>query len=75
MTTIHVPQHIQRIDCDASGCCAQIVPPRTDWYVWSKALKEWFATTGWTAWAGRSNRHYCPKHGPRTGHKMRPVAW
>lgn len=29
-----------------------------------------FHDTGWTHWAGRSSRYYCPDHAPKPGHKM-----
>lgn len=62
------------ITCDATDCEERRVDkPRKPTCGLDTAFMSALTTEGWTAWMGRSQRHYCPKHGPRPGHQMRLV--
>jgi hypothetical protein len=57
--------------CDSNGCRKEITGPEThDQEVYVRMALD----AGWTIWAGRSRRTYCPEHGPRPGHKMWQVS-
>lgn len=68
----HVVGH--RADCDACGLYTQTVrqenlPARVS----GRHFRQVLIREGWTFWAGRSLRVYCPSCKPRPGHKMRDV--
>lgn len=66
------------LTCDASGCSARVTSPRIDYTKAGVNIEvaifyDVAASQGWTFWAGRSLRTYCPDHGPRPGHSMHEV--
>lgn len=68
----------KRLTCDAAGCSARVTSPRIDntkaaANVQVAIFYGVVAREGWTFWAGRGLRTYCPDHGPRPGHSMRDV--
>lgn len=74
MTELHVPAYIVGVKCDATGCDASLnISPSCEWFVWSKDYHDMLRGSGWTEWAGRGRRQYCPDHGPKDGHSMRQV--
>jgi len=53
--------------CDKPRCEATVEGPELRF---CKGLTEYWAeaeSKGWTKWAGRSQRHYCPDHFPSPG--------
>jgi hypothetical protein len=63
------------VNCDATGCLSEATR-RFDTRLGGsslsaeKALFAQLAAEGWTFWASRSRRAYCPYHGPKPGHGM-----
>jgi hypothetical protein len=57
------------LSCDATGCTAERrtdpLPSRAEDNFSYQARLE-----GWTIWAARYRRVYCPIHEPQPGHKM-----
>jgi hypothetical protein len=56
------------VSCDAKGCAARIRGPERP--LIDRAYQYEAIDAGWSIWIGRSRRHYCPKHGPKPGHRM-----
>lgn len=55
--------------CDARKDSADPIP----WSVYCTARNQFVneaVAEGWTIWAGRTRRVYCPAHKPQQGHKM-----
>lgn len=74
MSTRHTPAYVIEVSCDATACPARLgINPDCQWYEWSPDYKRVLRDTGWSVWAGRGLRHYCPHHRPLQGHKMREV--
>ena len=68
----------KRLTCDSAGCSARVTSPMIDNTKASANLQAAIfyctaAREGWTFWAGRGLRTYCPDYGPRRGHSMRDV--
>lgn len=61
------------VRCDKPGCAAYLEIPDPDWRTYSAEFPEFLREHGWTRWVGRSQRHYCPSHGPAAGTKMREL--
>ncbi len=63
------------VACDTRGCEAEFAARRHKNVFAARDLtRDAARKVGWTFWAGRSLRTYCPAHGPRPGHRMREVA-
>jgi hypothetical protein len=59
--------------CDQPHCEATVEGERRTFW---EGLQTYWAhaeALGWTKWAGRSQRTYCPKHGPGKNTKMHQV--
>lgn len=74
MTEHYTAPEFTGLSCDATGCA---VERRTDPLpTYTAEVPHFMAEAtaeGWTIWAGRSRRVYCPAHGPKPGHQMRDV--
>lgn len=55
--------------CDGHGC-ERVV--RGEWSTETFYLRD-AVGKGWTVWRGRTDRVYCPEHGPQPGHRMREI--
>ena len=62
------------LGCDRPGCDARFHWPQTAVHAPGERTSMQQATeVGWRIFVGRSQRHYCPAHGPTSGHTMREV--
>lgn len=61
------------IRCDARGCGLELEAPESSSWKAEAAFWRKAVALGWTAWASRSRRCYCPNHKPSQGHRMRDV--
>ena len=61
--------------CDAIDCDEQRESGWLDTRLtrFDSTFTDSLVVEGWTCWAGRQRRHYCPEHGPKAGHKMHLV--
>lgn len=65
---------IDGADCSVRGCDAAVEFPegRAMYSLEARRKLELILkAAGWSAWAGRSLRLYCPAHAPGTRHTMR----
>jgi hypothetical protein len=64
------------IGCNTRGCDESLIifenPPTAPWRARAQ-LDEMAKEAGWSKWGGRSWRHYCSKHEPRSGTKMHQI--
>ena len=70
--SIYEHHYTSGVGCDATGCGAEVkgaMVSRFDHRYARIAVSQ-----GWTFWAGRSLRVYCPAHGPSRGSTMRDVS-
>jgi predicted RNA-binding Zn-ribbon protein involved in translation (DUF1610 family) len=62
------------ITCDKCGFTLKVeTNPRLQGFDSSRQFHAKCAQAGWTFWAGRELRVYCPDCGPSKGHKMSDV--
>lgn len=79
MSVFQVDIQVRKVlTCDAAGCSSRVTSPRIDTTKASANMQVSMfyceaSRAGWTFWAGRGLRTYCPDHGPRPGHSMRDV--
>lgn len=71
---IHEQHYTDGVSCDATDCKATIRGDQLKSWPGRRHYQDQATAKGWTYWAGRTNREYCPDHGPQPGHKMRPIA-
>jgi hypothetical protein len=64
---------IDGLCCDAPGCERIFNMPCLPSFDAYDYIREYASKDGWSCWAGRGQRHYCPVHSPKPGHKMRAV--
>lgn len=63
------------MSCDTRGCTAsKITEPLALYGVDRDEFVAEAVAEGWTIWAGRTRRTYCPAHQPKGKHKMRLVS-
>lgn len=60
--------------CDVPECDESITGPEKNFSPGIDEYRDQAVRMGWTIWASRSTRYYCPSHGPRPGHRMRLIA-
>ena len=70
--------HTRSVTAQVVVLCDQCGRRRTSHVTrWAYGMDEDFlaglVAAGWTVWAGRSRRVYCPDCEPRLGHKMHRV--
>lgn len=64
------------IECDKRGCSRgshEAYDPDHPLPVADRALYGRLLDAGWTFWASRESRMFCPDHGPSRGSRMRDV--
>jgi len=66
-------RYVYGYQCDKPGCPATVEGIELPFWhglrdYWAEALSQ-----GWTKWNGRSQRTYCPDHGPSARTKMHLV--
>ena len=72
MSRIQV-EFIEGFRCDKPGCPATFQQPRGNFFKDRDKQDKAAARADWMCWVGRSQRHYCPSHGPSNPGKMRRV--
>lgn len=55
------------VRCDGKGCDAEVSGPAVSD---NRVYRQQAVALGWTLWAARGTRAYCPEHGPQPGHRM-----
>lgn len=62
------------VRCDRRSCTEEIRGEEKPSFEGVRFYERLAVERGWTFWAGRGRRMYCPSHGPTKGHKMWLVA-
>jgi hypothetical protein len=63
------------LSCDKANCTTRkTTDPLPTWSSRREEFEAQAASEGWTIWAGRTRRVYCPAHKPQDGHRMRLVS-
>jgi hypothetical protein len=71
--TVQQKVYTTGVACDSPKCAAEVGGEQLPyWEGWDHYL-DLAVARGWSVWAGRNQRHYCPSHGPSKGSKMRLV--
>jgi hypothetical protein len=69
--TVMTTTYTTGVACDKPKCTAKVTGKRLPYWEGWKHYDALAVAQGWTIWVGRSQRHYCPDHGPANGTKMR----
>jgi hypothetical protein len=65
---------ISGVTCDRPQCEVRFTGPELPHFEGLAYYQREAVAAGWSRWAGRDRRWYCPDHGPSKGHKMHLVA-
>lgn len=64
--------YVAGVFCDKPSCPERI-HGRERGYFFREQYRKEAEAQGWTMWVGRSQRWYCPQHGPSNPSTMRKV--
>jgi hypothetical protein len=65
---------VSGVRCDARGCTAEITGEPLPSYTGAQHYQALAEAAGWSYYAGRSRRTYCPDHQPSPGHRMHRIS-
>ena len=60
--------------CDKPNCDTELILDEGTFFEKYEEHQREAVIYGWSVWVGRSQRHYCPDHGPAQPTSMRRVA-